>query len=52
MAIEALKVDISSNEFVWVQVLTQKLDFESRRQFELDHPEKSTDIAATNRSRQ
>ena len=36
MAIQALKVDISSRDFVWVHVLTKKLDSESRRQFELD----------------
>ena len=40
MAIQALKVDISSSDFVWVHVLTKKLDSESRRQFELDHPGK------------
>ena len=37
MAIQALEVDISSTDFVWVHVLTKKLHSESRRQFELDH---------------
>ena len=40
MAIQALKVDVTSSDFVWVHVLTKKLDPESRRQFELDHPGK------------
>ena len=40
MAIQALKVDVTSSDLVWVHVLTKKLDQESRRQFELDHPGK------------
>ena len=40
MAIQALKVYVTSSDFVWVHVLTKKLDPESRRQFELDHPVK------------
>ena len=37
MAVQALKVGISSSDFVWVHVLTKRLNTESRRQFELDH---------------
>ena len=40
MTIQALKVDVTSSDFVWVHVLAKKLDPESRRQFELGHPGK------------
>ena len=40
MAIQALKVDTVPCGFVWVDLLSEKLDAESRRQFELDYPGK------------
>ena len=36
MAIQALKVDTVPCGFVWVDLLSEKLDTESRRQFQLD----------------
>ena len=40
MAIQALKVDTVPCGFVWVDLLSEKLDAESRMHFELDYPEK------------
>ena len=40
MAIQALKVDTIPCGFVWVDLLSEKLDAESRRQFELYYPGK------------
>ena len=40
MAMQALKVDTIPSGFVWVDLLSEKLDAESRRQFELDYPGK------------
>ena len=41
MAIQALKVDTEPCGFVWVDILSEKLDPESRRQFELAYPGKT-----------
>ena len=40
MAIEALKVNTKNSDFIWVRILSEKLDQESRRQWELDYPGK------------
>ena len=38
MAMEAMKIDTSLNCFYWVHIIYEKLDAESRRQWELDSP--------------
>ena len=38
MAMEAMKIDTSLNCFYWVHIISEKLDAESRRQWELDSP--------------
>ena len=40
MAIEALNVDTKASNFIWVRVISEKLDHESKRQWELDYPGK------------
>ena len=40
MAIEALEVNTKNSDFIWVRILSEKLDQESRRQWELDYPGK------------
>ena len=40
MAIEALKVNTKNSDFIWVRIISKKLDQESRRQWELDYPGK------------
>ena len=40
MAIEALNVNTEASSFIWVRIVSEKLDHESRRQWELDYPGK------------
>ena len=40
MAIEALNVNTEASSFIWVRIVSKKLDHESRRQWELDYPAK------------
>ena len=40
MAVETLNVDTKASSFNWVRVISEKLDHESRRQWELDYPGK------------
>ena len=41
MAIEALKLNTKNSDFILVRILSEKLDQDSRRQWELDYPGKN-----------
>ena len=40
MAIEALGVQTKTSDFIWIRILSERLDQESRRQWEIDYPGK------------
>ena len=40
MAIEALGVQTKTSDFIWIRILSERPDQESRRQCEIDYPGK------------